>query len=88
VTTPTDTPLSPTTDAATPVVTPPPSSNAGIARAALIIGTGNVASRVLGLAREVALTRYFGAGGMVSAYTVASFVPQMLYDLIIGGMVS
>lgn len=88
MTTPTDTPLSPTTDAAATVATPPPSSNAGIARAALIIGTGNVASRILGLAREVVLTHYFGAGGVVSAYTVASFVPQMLYDLIIGGMVS
>lgn len=88
---PTETPLAPTTETAPEVVVArasDASSRAGIARAALIIGSGNVASRVLGLLREVALTRYYGAGGAVSAYTVASFVPQMLYDLIIGGMIS
>ncbi len=66
----------------------PPPTGHGIARAATLISLGNIASRVLGMVREMTLTRYFGAGGAVSAYTVASFVPQMLYDMIIGGMIS
>ncbi|MCW5849235.1 MAG: murein biosynthesis integral membrane protein MurJ [Anaerolineae bacterium] len=76
--------------AVTPV-TPPaprPPASASIARAATLIGLGSVASRVFGMLREMTLTHYFGASGLVSAYTVASFVPQMLYDMVIGGMIS
>jgi len=59
-----------------------------IARAASIISLGNVASRVLGLAREFLKSHYFGAGSAVAAYEVATIVPNMLYDLLIGGMVN
>ncbi|MGQ9626512.1 MAG: murein biosynthesis integral membrane protein MurJ [Anaerolineae bacterium] len=60
----------------------------GLARAAGIIALGNVASRILGLVRETVIAHLFGATGLVSAYRVASIVPTMLYDLLIGGMVS
>ena len=60
----------------------------GLAQAAVLIGLGNVGSRVFGMLREMALLSLFGASGLVSAYTVASFVPMMLYDMLIGGMVS
>ena len=64
------------------------SETIGIARAASIIALGNVASRVLGLARDTVKANLFGATGLVSAYEAAAVVPTLLYDLLIGGMVS
>jgi putative peptidoglycan lipid II flippase len=49
---------------------------------------GNAASRLLGLARVIVTADYFGASGRVSAFGLAARVPTMLYDLLIGGMVS
>lgn len=59
-----------------------------IARAAGVIALGNITSRVLGLARETVKSHLFGAGSTVDAYSVATIVPVMLYDLLIGGMVN
>ncbi len=59
-----------------------------IVRAASIISLGNVASRVLGLVRETVKADLFGATGMVSAFQVAAVVPTILYDLLIGGIIS
>lgn len=64
------------------------SEGAGIAQAAAIIALGSVSSRVLGLIRETVISHLFGATGMVSAFRVASIVPTMVYDLLIGGMIS
>ncbi len=69
-------------------VTPTSARAAGMARAAMLIALGNVASRVLGLARETIIADLFGATGLVSAFRVAQIIPTMLYDLLIGGMVS
>jgi putative peptidoglycan lipid II flippase len=60
----------------------------GIAGAATIIALGNVASRVLGLVREMVIAYLFGATGLVSAFDVAARVPRMLFDLLIDGLVS
>jgi len=60
----------------------------GIASAATIIALGNVASRVLGLVREIVIADLFGASGLVSAFDVAGRVPRMLFDLLIDGLVS
>lgn len=61
---------------------------AGMVRAASLIAAGNIASRVLGLVREIVIAQLFGATGLVSAFRVAQIIPTMLYDLLIGGMVS
>lgn len=61
---------------------------AALARSASLLSLGAVASRLLGLLREMVITGYFGASGLVSAFTVASSVPLMLYDFLIGGMLS
>jgi len=63
-------------------------ASTGIARAATLIALGNIASRVLGLARETVIAYLFGASGYVSAFEVASRVPRMLFDLLIDGLVS
>lgn len=59
-----------------------------MARAASLIALGNVSSRVLGLVRETVIASLFGATGLVSAFRVAQIIPTMLYDLLVGGMVS
>lgn len=59
-----------------------------IAGAAGIIGAGNIVSRVLGLVRELVIADYFGASPFLSAFRVASQVPTMIFDLLIGGMLS
>jgi putative peptidoglycan lipid II flippase len=59
-----------------------------IAEAASVLALGNVSSRVLGLVRETVISHLFGATGMVSAFRVASIVPTMIFDLLIGGMIS
>lgn len=65
--------------------TMPPES---MARATGVIALGNVASRVLGLARETMLSTLFGAGAAVDAFNLAIIVPRSLYDLLIGGHVN
>jgi putative peptidoglycan lipid II flippase len=57
-------------------------------RAATILAIGNVASRVMGLARETVKANLFGASGLLSAFTVAAYVPMSLFELFIGGMVN
>lgn len=58
-----------------------------IATAAGVIGLGNVASRILGLLREIVKSNLFGAGAAVDAFNIATVVPTMIYDLLAGGMV-
>ena len=60
----------------------------GIAQAAGIIALGSIFSRVLGLVREQIIAYFFGASGLVSAFGIAGKVPKMIYDLLIGGMLS
>ncbi len=62
--------------------------DSGIAHAASIIALGSISSRVLGLVRETVIAGLFGASGLVSAFRVASVVPAMIYDMLIGGMLS
>jgi putative peptidoglycan lipid II flippase len=59
-----------------------------VTRATVLISIGNITSRALGLVREMAKSYFFGAGGAVSAFDVASQVPTMLYDQLVGGMLS
>ncbi len=59
-----------------------------LARNASLLALGSVASRVLGLVREMVIAAWFGAGGPVSAFRVAAQVPNLVYDLLVGGMLS
>lgn len=60
----------------------------GIVRAAAVLAAGNVASRVLGLAREIVKANLFGTSPLLAAFQAAAYVPTSLFDLIIGGMVN
>lgn len=66
----------------------PETAQSRVVRAATIIAIGNVASRVLGLARETVIAYLFGATGYVSVFRVAATLVQTLYDFLVGGMVS
>lgn len=59
-----------------------------LVKSAGILAAGNIASRIMGLVRETIIAHYFGATGEVSAFRVASIIPTMVYELLIGGMLS
>ena len=77
-------PVSPESSESIALSAPPES----MARATGVIALGNIASRVLGLVREMLLSHLFGAGAAVDAYNLAIIVPRSLYDLLIGGHVN
>jgi putative peptidoglycan lipid II flippase len=80
-----------TTPSATTTPAPPTEAAAGasgLVRAAGINSLGNVASRVLGLVREAVIAGIFGATGATSAFDAVSGVPKMVYELLVGGMLS
>ncbi|MCB0052963.1 MAG: hypothetical protein KDE24_25855, partial [Caldilinea sp.] len=60
----------------------------GLARSAGVLAAGNLVSRILGLVREMVIAALFGATGQVSAFRVAAQVPTLLYDFLVGGMLS
>ena len=66
----------------------PPKTSSGIARAAGINSLGNVASRALGLVRESVISGTFGASGVTSVFDAISIIPKIVYELLIGGMLS
>lgn len=81
------------TEPAELVAPPPPSGNnenmeSGLVHAAAVLAVGNVASRLLGMVREMTKANLFGASGLLSAYEIAAYVPTTLFDLIVGGMVN
>src|SRR6478736_745776 len=59
-----------------------------IAIAMAVIALGNVVSRLLGLVREQVMAALFGATAATDAFVVASAVPQIVYDLLVGGAIS
>ncbi len=64
------------------------STDAILARAALVLLLGNVLSRILGLVREQTIAYLFGVSGDASSFVAASQVPTMVYDLLLGGAVT
>lgn len=61
------------------------SSGARFARAAFIVMVLFVASRVLGLLREIAISYQFGTSAEAAAYQAAFRVPDLLFNLMSGG---
>lgn len=53
-----------------------------------VIALGNIVSRLLGLVREQVMAALFGATAATDAFVVASAVPQIVYDLLVGGAIS
>jgi putative peptidoglycan lipid II flippase len=66
----------------------PAEASTGIVQAAGIVATGSIAGRVLGLVREQVIAYRFGASGLVSAFGIAAQIPNTIFELLIGGMLS
>jgi putative peptidoglycan lipid II flippase len=57
----------------------------GIARGALIVAGLTIFSRILGLVRTLVFSQTVGASCLGTAYVTANQVPDLLYQLILGG---
>ena len=62
-----------------------PGLGAGIARGATLIAGLTVLSRLLGLIRTLVFSQTVGAGCLGTAYVTANQVPNLLYELVLGG---
>ena len=57
----------------------------GIARGAAIIAGLTMLSRLLGLVRTLVFSQTIGANCLGAAYVTASQVPNIVYELVLGG---
>ncbi|PKM83050.1 MAG: murein biosynthesis integral membrane protein MurJ [Firmicutes bacterium HGW-Firmicutes-14] len=64
------------------------SSGNKVAKAAGILMVAMMLSRVLGYVREAVLASAFGASWQTDAFLAAFTVPDLLYDLLVGGVLS
>ena len=64
---------------------PRPAISAGIGRAAALIAVLTVCARLLGLARQVVFAHTVQAYCLGTAYTTANQVPNIIYDIVLGG---
>jgi len=64
------------------------SENRRITRAVGVIGIATLASRILGLVRDIVIARFFGAGTISDAFFVAFRIPNLLRRLFAEGTLS
>jgi putative peptidoglycan lipid II flippase len=56
--------------------------------AAVLIAVGNITSRLIGVIREAVFAATFGRGSELAAFTAASTIPTLVYDLLLSGAIS
>ncbi len=61
---------------------------AGLRRASGVMALGTIASRATGFLRTVAIAAAIGTGALGDAYNVANTTPNILYDLLLGGVLT
>ena len=59
--------------------------SAGIGRAAVLIGAITMLARVIGFGRQVVFAHTVQALCLGTAYTTANMVPNIIYDVVLGG---
>lgn len=59
-----------------------------LVRSSAAVGIGTALSRITGLARTVALAYALGATVLADSYNLANTTPNIVYDLILGGILS
>jgi putative peptidoglycan lipid II flippase len=57
----------------------------GIGRAAALIAALTVLARVIGLGRQLVFAHTVGSACLGTAYTTANLVPNVIYDIVLGG---
>jgi len=60
----------------------------GIGRAAVMIGVITVFARLVGFGRQVVFAHTVGTTCLGTAYTTANMVPNIIYDIVLGGALS
>ncbi|MEI4279915.1 murein biosynthesis integral membrane protein MurJ [Klenkia terrae] len=65
-----------------------PGGSRGILRAAGTMAVASLVSRVTGLARTVVLAVVLGVAAVNDAYTVANTLPNIVYELLLGGVLT
>ncbi len=59
-----------------------------LAGATLGMAVGTTLSRITGVGRVIALTLALGGGGFADAYNLANTTPNIIYDVVLGGVLS
>ena len=59
-----------------------------LVRSSSIVGAGTLLSRVSGLVRTIAFAAVLGATHLTDGYNLANTTPNMIYDLLLGGVFS
>ncbi len=74
---------------ATSATTPTPDGPRSVGlRANLVVATGTALSRVTGLVRVAVFVAVIGRTGLADVYTIANETPNIVYDLLLGGILS
>lgn len=73
---------------AEPLGPSPPSSSPGLARSTAVQAAGTALSRITGFGRIFAFAYALGAGRLADTYTLANNTPNILYELVLGGVLS
>ena len=64
------------------------STNHTLLKAAGFLMAAQLASRILGFLRETLMAGFYGQGGATDAYTASFILPDLLYWLLVGGVLS
>ncbi len=70
------------------IPTPEGPGSGRLARATVGMAVGTTISRVTGVGRVVALTAALGGFGFADAYNLANTTPNIMTDIVIGGVLS
>jgi putative peptidoglycan lipid II flippase len=75
--------------------TSPPTESAGpggkassLVRSGMIMALGTIASRVTGFLRTAVIVAALGTGLLANAYNTANTIPNLIYDLLLGGILT
>ncbi|RRR99640.1 murein biosynthesis integral membrane protein MurJ [Glycomyces terrestris] len=80
------TPAGPPPPPAAPAPAAPQPQGKNVVRSSLLMGAGSLVSRITGFGRTVVISAAIGAGLLGNSYTTAQYFPQMIYELVLGGV--
>jgi putative peptidoglycan lipid II flippase len=75
-------------EAESPDVVPPSVTAGRMVRSSALVAVGTAASRLSGLVRAMVIGAVFGAGALADAYLLANNTPNIVYELVLGGVLS
>src|SRR5438874_13423219 len=70
-----------------PVTAPAVDRMRRLAKAALVVLTGFLLSRILGAVRNIVIAAHFGTGTDYAAYVAAIALPDLVFQVLVGGAV-